>query len=201
MIYWSICAIIYDYVYAKLATWVKSSQKVGEGSIKPLIFTIPHYFYIYNISSYDFDAIQTTGADIYIFTTETLYKFNSRTLLPPSLRTGKFTIECPCPELFRLGYVSVSLWSLRIRLVWFAFCPGPILGVASCIDLSYRTASLAGLQDSWVPAPLLWLITYVALKLCCFSIISMTALSSIIPYKAAIESLYGSQSCGFWGRT
>jgi hypothetical protein len=62
---------------------------------------IPHYFYIYNISLYDFNAIQTTGANIYIFTTETPYKFSSRTLLPPSLRTGKFTVECPCPEPFR----------------------------------------------------------------------------------------------------
>jgi hypothetical protein len=69
---------------------------------------IPHYFYIYNISLYDFNAIQTTGANIYIFTTETPYKFSSRTLLPPSLRTGKFTVECPCPEPFRQKGEPVS---------------------------------------------------------------------------------------------
>ena len=32
---------------------------------------MPHYFYIYNISSYDFGAIQTLRAEIYIFTTGT----------------------------------------------------------------------------------------------------------------------------------
>ena len=58
---------------------------------------------MYYISSHDFGAIQTTRVDIYIFTTETPYKISSRTLLPPSLRTGKFTVECPCPEAFRQG--------------------------------------------------------------------------------------------------
>jgi hypothetical protein len=35
----------------------ESGRKVGEGSSKPLGFTIPHYFYIYNISLDDFTAI------------------------------------------------------------------------------------------------------------------------------------------------
>jgi hypothetical protein len=34
---------------------------------------------------------------------ETPYKISSRALLPPALRTGKFTIECPCPDAFRGG--------------------------------------------------------------------------------------------------
>jgi hypothetical protein len=82
-------------------------KKVGEGSTKPPGFTIPHYFYIYYISSHDFGAIQTTRVDIYTFTTETPYKISSRTHLPPSLRTGKFTVECPCPEAFR-PYLTFS---------------------------------------------------------------------------------------------
>jgi hypothetical protein len=44
---------------------------------------------------------QTTRVDIYIFTTETLYKISSRALLLPALRTGKFTVECPCRDAFR----------------------------------------------------------------------------------------------------
>jgi hypothetical protein len=38
---------------------------------------MPHYFYIYNISSNDSAAIQTTKAEIYLFTMGTLYKINS----------------------------------------------------------------------------------------------------------------------------
>jgi hypothetical protein len=53
-----VCAIICDYVCAKLATWVKSGQKVGKESTKPLGFMIPYYFYIYYISSHDFSAIR-----------------------------------------------------------------------------------------------------------------------------------------------
>jgi hypothetical protein len=75
-----------------------SGRKVGERSIKPLGFTVPHYFYIYNISSHDFDAIQTLRAEIYMFTTGTPYKISSRALLPPSLRTGIFTVGS------RVGY-------------------------------------------------------------------------------------------------
>jgi hypothetical protein len=35
----------------------ESGRKVGEGSTKPPGLTMPHYFYIYNISSNDFTAI------------------------------------------------------------------------------------------------------------------------------------------------
>jgi hypothetical protein len=56
---------------------------------------------MYYISLHDFGAIQTTRVDIYRFTKETPYKISSRTLLPPLLWTGKFTVECPCPEAFR----------------------------------------------------------------------------------------------------
>ena len=62
---------------------------------------MPHYFYIHNISLDDFSAIQTARGGIYIFTTGTLYKISSRALLPPSLRTGIFTVKCACPESFR----------------------------------------------------------------------------------------------------
>ena len=55
----------------------KSSQKVGKRRAKPLGFTMPHYFYIYNISSNDSAAIQTARAEIYLFTMGTLYKIGS----------------------------------------------------------------------------------------------------------------------------
>jgi hypothetical protein len=42
---------------------------------------MPHCFYIYNISSDDSAAIQTARAEIYLFTTGTLYKINSRILV------------------------------------------------------------------------------------------------------------------------
>jgi hypothetical protein len=35
----------------------KNIQKVGKERPKPPGFTMPHYFYVYNISSNDFDAI------------------------------------------------------------------------------------------------------------------------------------------------
>ena len=54
-----------------------------------------------NISLYDFNAIKTLKAEVYIFTIRTLYKINSRALLLSLLRTGNFTIKCPCPEPFR----------------------------------------------------------------------------------------------------
>jgi hypothetical protein len=49
-------------------------------------------------------VIETLRAEVYIFTTGTLYKISSRALLPSPLRTGNFTVECPCPEPFRLLY-------------------------------------------------------------------------------------------------
>jgi hypothetical protein len=63
---------------------------------------MPHYFYMHNISLDDFGAIQTARGEIYIFTTGTPYKISSRALLPPSLRTGIFTVKCACPESFRI---------------------------------------------------------------------------------------------------
>jgi hypothetical protein len=68
---------------------------------------MPHYFYIYNISLDDFNAIQTVKDEIYIFITGTLYKISSRTLLLPSLRTGIFTMKCACPETFRLSGTTI----------------------------------------------------------------------------------------------
>jgi hypothetical protein len=47
-----LCAIVYKYVSSH-----KSGQKVGKESTKPLGFTMPHCFYIYNISSDDSAAI------------------------------------------------------------------------------------------------------------------------------------------------
>jgi hypothetical protein len=79
----------------------ESGQKVSEGSTKPLGFTTPYYFYMYNISICDFGAIQTPRAEIYIFTMGTPYKISSRILVLASLRTGIFTVECACPEPFR----------------------------------------------------------------------------------------------------
>jgi hypothetical protein len=57
------------------------SRKVGEESTKPPGFTVPHCFYIYNISSDDSAAIQTARAEIYLFTTGTPYKIISRILV------------------------------------------------------------------------------------------------------------------------
>ena len=71
-----------------LATWVKSGRKVGEESTKPPGFTVPHCFYIYNISSDDSAAIQTAKAEIYLFTTGTPYKINSQILVLAS--TGQW---------------------------------------------------------------------------------------------------------------
>jgi hypothetical protein len=82
----------------------ESSQKVSKGSTKPLGSITLYYFYIYYISIYDFGAIQTPRAEIYIFTMGTLYKISSRILVFASLWTGIFTIECACPEPFRLAH-------------------------------------------------------------------------------------------------
>jgi hypothetical protein len=79
----------------------KSGQKVNKGSIKPLEFIMLYYFHINSISICDFGAIQTPRAEIYIFTTGTLYKISSRTLVFTFLWTGIFTVECACPELSR----------------------------------------------------------------------------------------------------
>ena len=84
------------------------AKKVGEGSTKSPGFTTPHYFYMYNISTCDFGAMQTPRAEIYIFTMGTPYKISSRILVLASLRTGIFTVECACPEPFRLDIVQGS---------------------------------------------------------------------------------------------
>ena len=75
-----------------------SGQKVSERSTKPLGFIIPHYFYIYNISSNDFDAIKTARAEIYLFTTGTLYKIDSRILVLASTGQGIFPSNVPAPR-------------------------------------------------------------------------------------------------------
>jgi hypothetical protein len=41
---------------------------------------------------------------------ETPYKISSRALLPPALWTGKFTIECPCPDAFRPYTILSHTW-------------------------------------------------------------------------------------------
>jgi hypothetical protein len=71
-----VCAIVYKYVSSH-----ESGQKVGEESTKPPGFTMPHCFYMYNISSDDSAAIQTARAEIYLFTMGTPYKIISRILV------------------------------------------------------------------------------------------------------------------------
>jgi hypothetical protein len=73
----------------------KSGRKVGKRRAKPLGFTIPYYFYIYNISSNDSAAIQTARAKIYLFTMGTLYKIGSRILILTSTRQGIFPSNVP----------------------------------------------------------------------------------------------------------
>ena len=78
-----------------LAIWVKSGRKVGEESTKPPGFTVPHCFYIYNISSDDSAAIQTARAEIYLFTTGTPYKIDSWTLVFAPSGQGFFYSNLP----------------------------------------------------------------------------------------------------------
>jgi hypothetical protein len=56
---------------------------------------MPHCFYIYNISSNDSAAIQTARAEIYLFTTGTLYKIDSRTLVFAPSGQGFFYSNLP----------------------------------------------------------------------------------------------------------
>ena len=98
------CAIICAYLCVKAKPSSHESRvgrKVGERSTKPPGFTKPHYFYIYNISSYDFAAIQTARAEIYLFTMGTPYKIYSRILVLASYGGGKLTVKCPSPETLR----------------------------------------------------------------------------------------------------
>jgi len=62
---------------------------------------MPHYFYIYNISSHDFSAIQTATGEIYLFTIGTLYKIDRRILVLASFGGGIFPFKCPSPETVR----------------------------------------------------------------------------------------------------
>jgi hypothetical protein len=73
----------------------ESGRKVGERRAKPPGFTMPHYFYIYNISSDDSAAIQTARAEIYLFTTGTPYKIGSRILVLASTGQGIFPSNVP----------------------------------------------------------------------------------------------------------
>jgi hypothetical protein len=63
----------------------KSGQKVSKKRAKPLGFTMPYYFYIYNISSNNSIIIQTIRAEIYLFTIGTLYKISSQILILASI--------------------------------------------------------------------------------------------------------------------
>ena len=56
---------------------------------------MPHYFYIYNISLNDFTVIQTIRAEIYLFTTGTLYKIGSRILVLASMGQGNLQKNLP----------------------------------------------------------------------------------------------------------
>jgi hypothetical protein len=56
---------------------------------------VPHSFYIYNISSDDSAAIQTARAEIYLFTTGTPYKIDSRTLVFAPSGQGFFHSNLP----------------------------------------------------------------------------------------------------------
>jgi hypothetical protein len=56
---------------------------------------MPHYFYIYNISFDDSAVIQTARAEIYLFTTGTLYKIDSQTLVFAPSGQGFFHLNLP----------------------------------------------------------------------------------------------------------
>ena len=93
-----VIATVCEYVYAKASPrhiMSQSSRKVSERSTKPPGFTIPYYFYIYNISSDDFAVIQTIRAEIYLFTIGTPYKINSRTLVLASSGEGFYHSNIP----------------------------------------------------------------------------------------------------------
>jgi hypothetical protein len=101
MIYWSVCAMVCEYIYAKASPrhiMSQSGRKVSERSTKPPGFTIPCYFYMYNISSDDFAVIQTIRAEIYLFTMGTPYKINSRTLVLASSGEGFYHSNLPPPR-------------------------------------------------------------------------------------------------------
>jgi hypothetical protein len=76
----------------------ESGQKASKGSIKPLGFTTPYYLYIYAILvRFFFRLLGLKSINM-----GTPYKISSQILVLASLRTGIFTVECVCPEPFRL---------------------------------------------------------------------------------------------------
>jgi len=93
--------MVCEYIYAKASPrhiMSQSGRKVSERSTKPPGFTIPCYFYMYNISSDDFAVIQTIRAEIYLFTMGTPYKINSRTLVLASSGEGFYHSNLPPPR-------------------------------------------------------------------------------------------------------
>jgi hypothetical protein len=79
----------------------ESGRKVGEGSTKPLGFTTPYYFYIYNISLDDFTVIPDYQSDYLLICIEVSVQIGSRMLVFASTGQGLFTKKSPCPEASR----------------------------------------------------------------------------------------------------
>jgi hypothetical protein len=99
--------MVCEYIYAKASPrhiMSQSGRKVSERSTKPPGFTIPCYFYMYNISSDDFAVIQTIRAEIYLFTMGTPYKINSRTLVLASSGEGFYHSNLPPPRRSAANY-------------------------------------------------------------------------------------------------
>jgi len=137
MIYWSVCAMVCEYVYAKASPrhiMSQSSRKVSERSTKPPGFTIPYYFYIYNISSDDFAVIQTIRAEIYLFTIGTPYKINSRTLILASSGEGFYHSNLPPPRRSAPSGVGEGL---QFSAWVFNSCCDSSNGVVGPIDCSF----------------------------------------------------------------
>jgi hypothetical protein len=68
---------------------------------------MPYYFYIYNISSNNSAAIQTTRAEIYLFTMGTPYKISSRILVLASTGQGIFPSNVPARSHSVLGNARI----------------------------------------------------------------------------------------------
>jgi hypothetical protein len=104
-----VCAIICKYICA-MPSLHKSGRKVSKRRPKPLGFTVPYYFYMYNISSDDSAAIQTTRAEIYLFTIGTPYKIDSRILVLASMGQGIFPSNVPARR--HSGHVSIGITAI-----------------------------------------------------------------------------------------
>jgi ankyrin repeat protein len=99
----------------------KSSRKVNKRRAKPLGFTMPYYFYIYNISSDDSAVIQTTRAEIYLFTMGTPYKIGSRILVLASMGQGIFPSNVPARSHSEGADIeSKDIYHGRTPLSWAA---------------------------------------------------------------------------------